>query len=102
MRSEGPGYHSVRNCGDAHTARKQYAAGPRDYQRAYTLIKPALPFAASSVLLKIARCHLHTGMLAVVREALAVTPGDMDALRLKMRWRAARTAFGARRRAYEE
>ncbi|EPS93717.1 hypothetical protein FOMPIDRAFT_1055741 [Fomitopsis schrenkii] len=58
-----------------------------NHQRAYTLLKPALPLAAASVLLNVARSHLHTGShtpaLSVMREALAATPDGADALRLK-------------------
>ena len=115
----------VRSRGDAYIVQKQYTLALQDYQRAYSLLKPALPLAAASVVVKIARCHLHVGShapaLAAVREALAVIPGDADALRLKKRavaiedgveayrnasarrqWKAAQTAFEACRKAYQD
>ncbi|KAI0727694.1 hypothetical protein C8Q72DRAFT_921987 [Fomitopsis betulina] len=115
----------VRSRGDAHAMQKQYALALPDYQHAYTLLKTALPAAAASVLLKVARCHLRTGSytpaIDAVRGVLAVTPGDLEALRLKKhlvaiedaveayrnasarrQWKAARTAFRACRNAHEE
>ena len=113
-----------RSRGDAQVALKQFTAAVPDFQRAYTLLKPTLPFAAASVQLKIARCHLQMGLhslaLVAVREVLTVIPGDADALRIKKhlvaiedgveayrnasarrQWKAVRTAFESCKKAYE-
>ena len=66
-----------------------YAAALSDFQRAYELLKVAVPSEVSPVLVKIARCRLclgsHSSALLAIQEALALDPTHDAARTLKRR-----------------